>query len=172
MGDPDEIAMFHSQVAPYDRSDPAAHAFWTGPRTGGYGMVGHEWAHRLAFRLHHGEDSIPPGSVIRHRCPSGPVRSCVRIEHLEVGTQTENMADMVEAGRTSVLGPVSEADVVAIRWCYSTGRFSQGQLAVIFWGDGSGQARISKIVNGVIYADYPGPITRRGQGNRPPRRTE
>ena len=109
MADPDEMAAFHSMVAPYDRSDPAAHAFWTGPRVNGYGMVGHEWAHRIAYRLHRGE--IAPGLVIRHLCNT---RSCVRIEHLKPGTQTENMADMVEAGRTSVLGPLSDEDVVGL----------------------------------------------------------
>ena len=167
MGDPDEMAAFHSMVAPYDRSDPTAHAFWTGPRVNGYGMVGHEWAHRMAYRLHRGE--IAPGMVIRHLCNT---RSCVRIEHLKVGTQTENMADMVEAGRTSVLGPLSDEDVVAIRWLYATGRFSQNQIASIFWGDGTGQSRISKIVNGHHYTDLPGPITHRGQGTRPARRDD
>ena len=170
MADPDEMAMFNSMTAPYDRSAPASHCFWTGPRTSGYGMVNHEWAHRLAYRLHNGD--IPPGMVVRHRCPSGPVRSCVRIEHLEIGTQAQNVEDMIQAGRTQVLSPLSDADVVAIRWAYSTGRFSQGQLAAIWWGDGTGQARISKIVNGVSHAHLPGPLTHRGQGKRPARRTD
>ena len=167
MGSPEEFAMFHAQVAPYDRRDPDAHAFWTGPRVSGYGMSNHEWAHRIIYRLHHG--SIPEGMVVRHRCHT---RSCVRIEHLDIGTQSENMQDTVEAGNTSLHGPVSQEDVAAIRWMYATNRFSQGQIAAIFWGDGTGQARISKIVNGVVHRDYPGPITRRGHGKKPSRREE
>jgi len=167
MADPDEIVTFHSMTAPYDRSDPAAHCFWTGTRVAGYGMLAHAYAHRLAYEIFHGPDSIPPGHVVRHRCNT---RSCVRVEHLETGTQAENMNDMVEAGRTSVLGPLTDTDVITIRWMYKGGRFSQSQIASIFWGDGTGQSRISKIVTGAHYAHLPGPITNRGQGVRPPQR--
>ena len=167
MADRDEIAMFHSMTAPYDRADPTAHCFWTGPRTSGYGMVGHQYAHRIAYRLHHGE--IPDGLVVRHKCNT---RSCVRVDHLEVGTQQQNVGDMIEAGRTSVLGPLSDDDVVCVRWMYHTGRFSQSQISSILWGDGSGQSRVAKVVNGSSHAHLPGPITKRGQGRRPSRRAD
>ena len=80
--------------------------------------------------------------------------------------------DKVEAGRTSVHGPLSDDDVICIRWMYHCGRFSQNQIASIFWGDGTGQSRISKIVTGAHYAHLPGPITHRGQGTRPSRRDD
>jgi hypothetical protein len=39
---------------------------------------------------------VPDGLFVLHRCD---VKSCVRPEHLWVGTQAENMADMFKKGR-------------------------------------------------------------------------
>ena len=38
------------------------------------------------------------GKVVRHRCDNPP---CVRPDHLEVGTQTENVGDMIARGRVA-----------------------------------------------------------------------
>lgn len=51
-------------------------------------------AHRYAYQLAQGE--IPEGMVVRHRCDN-PL--CVRFEHLEIGTQADNVADMDNRGR-------------------------------------------------------------------------
>jgi len=51
-------------------------------------------AHRLALFLEGRE--VPPGMVTRHKC-NNP--SCVRPDHLEIGTQAENVGDTVAAGR-------------------------------------------------------------------------
>lgn len=51
-------------------------------------------AHRLAWILRYGEP--PAGMLIRHHCDN-PM--CVRIEHLALGTQKDNMADMWKRGR-------------------------------------------------------------------------
>lgn len=75
---------------------------WRGPRNGsGYGILTlerqgilKERAHRHMYESRVG--SIPEGFVIRHKCDNPP---CVNPEHLEVGTQAENMADMIERGR-------------------------------------------------------------------------
>ena len=64
----------------------------------GYGVlkvVGRNWlAHRLAYLLAHGE--LDDDSYVCHRCDNP---SCIRPEHLFVGTQTENMQDMSKKGR-------------------------------------------------------------------------
>jgi len=68
----------------------------------GYGQVRHKGkmvkAHRLAYCRHHGLDiHALNGLVIRHKCDN---TSCVNPEHLETGTNDQNMADMVKRGRS------------------------------------------------------------------------
>lgn len=70
---------------------------WQGSRRGdAYGQVylypKHWAAHRLSFFL--ANRYFPP--VVRHRCDN---RVCVNPHHLEGGTQTENMRDVVDRGR-------------------------------------------------------------------------
>lgn len=65
---------------------------------GGYGQFGHKgknWLpHRWVWSAVKGE--IPKGMVVMHLCDNPP---CVRLEHLQLGTQSENMRDMVTKGR-------------------------------------------------------------------------
>lgn len=51
-------------------------------------------AHRIAFSLVHGP--IPFGMVVMHTCDNP---RCVNVDHLKLGTQAENVADMVNKGR-------------------------------------------------------------------------
>jgi len=51
-------------------------------------------AHRIAWELTHGP--IEPGINVLHRCD---VRWCVNVGHLFLGTQAENVKDMISKGR-------------------------------------------------------------------------
>lgn len=67
----------------------------------GYGACpprcsGEQRAHRLAWRIYRG--AIPPKMMVLHRCD---VRACVNPDHLWLGTNADNMRDMVAKGRSS-----------------------------------------------------------------------
>lgn len=87
----------------------------------GYGQVwvgAKSWgAHRLSYALFNGP--IPAGASILHRCD---VRCCVNPAHLFVGSQQENIADMIEKrrhrvprGRDHARAKLTEDQVRAIR---------------------------------------------------------
>lgn len=72
---------------------------WTAAtKAAGYGHVvyqGKLWAaHRLAWFLERGP--IPPKMVVMHKCDTP---SCVNTNHLRLGTQRDNVLDMVKKGR-------------------------------------------------------------------------
>lgn len=76
---------------------------WIGGRNkAGYGnfspggtasMIG---AHRVSYELHYGP--IPQGLHVLHRCD---VPSCVRPDHLFLGTVADNVRDMYDKGRAN-----------------------------------------------------------------------
>lgn len=76
---------------------------WSGSKDGkGYGILSSrhgnsrspEKAHRVSYEKENGE--IPDGMVVRHKCDNP---ECTNPDHLEVGTQKDNMRDMVNRGR-------------------------------------------------------------------------
>lgn len=73
---------------------------WTAARDkDGYGMFAKEHrkqvrAHRYAFELLGHE--IPGGSIVMHTCDNP---SCVRPDHLRIGTHRENTQDAIRKGR-------------------------------------------------------------------------
>lgn len=54
-------------------------------------------AHRYAYETLVG--AIPEAMSVCHNCPSGDNPACVRPDHLFLGTQSDNMRDMIRKGR-------------------------------------------------------------------------
>jgi len=110
---------------------------WTGGWTDlDYGVVpridGERVAHRISWRLHRGP--IPDGMKVLHRCD---VRACANPDHLFLGTQMDNIADMVAKGRhrgapqhgeSNAMSKLTERQVIEIRDLHSRG-ISQHRIA-------------------------------------------
>lgn len=80
--------------------------------------------HRISFEKHRGP--IPEGILVCHTCDN---RACVNPQHLFLGTNSDNMADMVAKGRQNKLkgsahgrAKLLESDVIAIRSSRGTSR--------------------------------------------------
>lgn len=108
---------------------------WTGSTTRyGYGRIriGRRLylAHRVAFIRAYG--LIPEGKYVCHQCDNP---ACCNPEHLFLGTQFENMADMYRKGRepnklgqNNPASKLTDADVRQIRKMYAAGGVSQAAL--------------------------------------------
>lgn len=121
----------------------------------GYGQVRLSgksvYAHRLAWALNNGAD--PTGKVVMHTCDN---RKCVNPEHLRLGTQAENVADMDQKDRRRTVAYAGEGNgnskltasqVAEIRSLM--GVETQVSLAKRF---GVSQAHVSKIQAGVAWS--------------------
>lgn len=137
----------------------------------GFGIK--ELAHRLSYKLYVKD---PEGLFVLHRCDNRP---CVNPDHLFLGTQLENMRDMIAKGRLVVGRRYSGDENVSRRMPEVLARgethpnvkltednvkyilkvykprdpiFGCNALAAQF---GVQQAAISKIVNGVTWRHIP-----------------
>lgn len=127
---------------------------WSGTKSVfGYGKVGgpkgSAKAHRLSYEIAFGE--IPAGHFICHRCDNP---SCINPGHLFVGTNDENMADMVQKGRQPRgerhgSAKLSADDVHQIR---SIMGVKQSVIAAQF---GVSQMQVSYIKTGQTWAHLP-----------------
>lgn len=125
---------------------------WTGAAkdNGGYGQFptkdGERRSNRIAYRLWVGP--IPEGAVVRHKCDVG---ACCNPDHLELGTQAQNVADAWERGRAVApprlrgeqvsLSKLTEEQVLEIRALYDRGE----QLAAIGRAYGITEATAGKV---------------------------
>lgn len=87
----------------YDKVDSTGEChIWTAAKTSrGYGRLSAhmrkgkvQLAHRFAWELERGP--IPPGACVCHSCDNP---ACVRVSHLFLGSQVDNIADMTRKGR-------------------------------------------------------------------------
>lgn len=91
---------------------------WQGHRTrDGYGRqrIGEKLylSHRVSYCRHHGiEINQIDGLLIRHTCDNPP---CINPEHLEIGTQLDNMRDMKSRGRNVPRSKITPEQVLEIR---------------------------------------------------------
>lgn len=122
----------------------------------GYGYMAYRGrscrAHRVAYCMDRGlELEDIQGFVIRHKC-DWP--SCVNPDHLELGTQDDNMKDMVARGRprggAAQTGPRSrisqeKADEIRRRYVKGCRKNGTPSLAKEFGVD---RTTISKVING------------------------
>ena len=111
---------------------------WTaGKDSDGYGQmrVGgrKRLCHRLSYEEHRGV--IPAGQCVLHRCDNP---ACINPEHLFLGTQPQNIADMIAKGRDRKAclkgeahsqAKLTEADVIEIRAAQG---LSQTRLGAIY----------------------------------------
>lgn len=193
---PLDVDRFWSKV---DKSDGCW--IWTGKiATNGYGRFSHanrqHAAHRLAWEMAGGP--VPDGLKVCHDCPDGDSPACVRNDepgtyiingiarprfgHLWVGTQAENLADMVNKGRSATgdrngsrthpekmqrgpratdlilrgertSGAKTTADaVIAIRSKYAAGNVTQDQLGMEY---GLSRRQISGIIRRTEWSHVP-----------------
>lgn len=130
---------------------------WKGhKRADGYGYVwvagrGRRYAHRVVYCQAKGIslDDID-GQVVRHKCDNP---NCVNPEHLEIGTQTDNMKDALTRNRNAKKSAhgrakLTEAEISAIRAEYTGFRGQQIMLAQKY---NVSQPTISYIVNQKIW---------------------
>ena len=126
---------------------------WLWQRPGGHCDHGQIWfdgklhmVHRLVWTICIGD--IPIGLFVLHKCDDG---RCCNPEHLFLGTQQDNIADMIAKGRDNFPNPgekngralLREEDVLTIRSLFEQGA-TQQQLAVAY---GMSHSAITKIVH-------------------------
>ena len=121
----------HTQAAPYGVG-------WLNGR--------HIPLHRKVYLEHHGmERHELDGLVVRHKCDNP---RCINPDHLELGTQRDNVQDCVKRDRRPKYllkkQRITDQQVREIRAAYAGGGVTQGQLARQYQVR---QDHISRIVN-------------------------
>lgn len=132
--------------------------YWRGSTDdAGYGRMsalGENFAHRVSYAVFNGE--IPDGMKVLHTCDT---RCCVNPAHLEIGTQADNVADMVAKGRqvnADVRGernPMAKLTVAvaqAIRTGYAAGGISMATLAA---KHGVSTMTVCRVVNNQLWRE-------------------
>jgi len=127
----------------------------------GYGFT--HRAHRFSWLLHKGE--FPNEFYVCHKCDNPP---CVNPDHLFLGTQFDNMQDMIQKGRgPKVYGTnnpranLSDQDVMEIRRLWDVEKTSPKELSIMF---STPKSTINQIISGNTWKHLP--LCKRPASNR------
>ena len=106
-------------------------------------------AHRVSYLIHKGD--IPEEMVILHSCDNP---ACVNPDHLSIGTQKENMQDMIKKGRQNFghFRKLTPDQMKSIRQEYIPGKVTHEFLAKKY---SVTRTNISYIVRGKSWKDFP-----------------
>jgi hypothetical protein len=81
---------------------------WAGAQSSfGYGIITYwEGARRTSSTAHkkvweQTNGPVPAGHIVMHSCDNP---ACVKLDHLKLGTQTDNIRDMIAKGRDNFFG--------------------------------------------------------------------
>lgn len=129
---------------------------WIGEKRSGYGRFFLDGRKQTAHRViwEHCNGPIPSGMKILHRCDNPP---CVRMRHLFLGTQADNVVDCATKGRIRVgdrkgekhpLALLTNKDARIIRTSYGGQR---GQIQRLAEKYEVPRKVISRIINNVSY---------------------
>lgn len=155
-----QLARFHASYIPEPNSGCW---LWTGPvDRAGYGFFTryreqHQRAHRASWAIHC--EPVPDGMKVCHKCDN---RACVNPDHLFLGTQAENVADMIAKGRAKrppvprfgEANPVSKytaEQVREVRTLAAAGKV-QSDIARQF---GMSPINVSRIVRRLLWSNLP-----------------
>lgn len=123
---------------------------WIGAKDpNGYGnfKIGKKYVktHRVSYLIHFGK--IPKRLYVLHHCDN---TSCVKPQHLFLGTQTDNMQDMMKKGRQADRKGENQSqakltwkEVIEIRNLYSTDKYTQKEIGKLY---NSNPKNISSII--------------------------
>ncbi len=141
-----------------DRIDPAPDGchLWTGAvGQGGYGNTYFEGKYVNVHRLIAG---AVKGDVVRHTCD---VKLCCNPHHLIIGTQQDNIDDMVSKGRQKK-GALSDEQVIEARKLYADGRHAKEIIADLDLP--IGRSGLYAALYGTKYGHIPGERHRKNKG--------
>lgn len=121
---------------------------WSGRlNNDGYGILKYHQKGLRAYRVAYGlwVGPIEVGKSILHSCDN---RLCINPEHLRMGTQKENVQDMMDRGRQRPGRKLNDPVVKAIKMLYRTNEYTQAEIEEAF-NIGAGQ--VSRIMNKKIW---------------------
>jgi predicted XRE-type DNA-binding protein len=106
--------------------------------------------HRLAYMITYGD--IPSGLCVCHRCDNP---RCIRPDHLFLGTNLDNIQDMVQKGRQARgerngLSRFTSEQVRSMRHLYTVDRMRQAEIARVFGVD---RRTVNRIVRYQLWRD-------------------
>lgn len=145
---------FNRKLIVYEVDENGCYICTSHARNNGYPLI---WINKRKVRLHRfvyeqmfGE--IPEGHVIRHKCD---VRACINPEHLESGTQKQNVYDAINRGRAKLLGEenphskLNAEQVKEIKMAFKENKLSNYKLAAKY---GVSNMAIRKIRKGDMWS--------------------